>query len=116
MRIESLSIKAVTIIIFLMIGLVAIVLSIFAGGYFKQAALDAQMKSLSRVFEVASQEMLKDVRSHAFDLGMKLGHSSELISAINMMQQADGKTHLKQLLDDPFINGFVGFSNINLEK
>ena len=116
MKIETLSIRAVTVIIFSMIGIVAIVLSILAGNYFKQAALDAQMGSLSRVIEVASQEMLKEVRNHTFDLGMKLGHSGELIQAIKNVKQSGGKQKLINLIDDPFINGVVGFSNVNLEK
>jgi len=116
MRIETLSIRAVTVIIFFMIAVVAVVLSIFAGGYFKQSALDAQMNSLSRVIEVASQEMLKEVRGHTFDIGMKLGHSNELIHAIKNVNQPGGQGKLINLLDDPFINGFVGFSKINLEK
>jgi len=116
MRIESLSIRTVTIIIFLMIGAVASALSLLAGGYFRQAALNAQMNSLSRVIEVASQEMLKAVRGHAFDLGMRLGHSDEMIRAIRNARQPGGHDELVQLMDDPFINGFVGFANINLEK
>lgn len=99
-----------------MIGIMAIILSLFAGTYFKQAALDAQMSSLSRVIEVASQEMLKQVRNHTFDLGMKLGHSRELISTINSSAKHGNKEQLIELLDDPFVNGFVGFSKINLKK
>jgi len=116
MQIEKLSIRAVTATIFLMIGVVAIILSILAGGYFKKSALDAQMHSLSRVIEVASQEMIKEVRGRTFDLGMKLGHSNELIRAFNNVDQPGGKNRIVKLLDDPFINGFVGFSEINLEK
>mgnify|MGYP001824355483 CR=1 FL=1 len=98
-----------------MIGLIAIVLSMFAGTYFKQAALDAQINSLSRVIQVASQEMLKQVRSRTFDLGMKLGHSNDFISLLKAPTAVD-KKQLVQLLDDPFVNGFVGFSEIDLEK
>jgi PAS domain S-box-containing protein len=125
MKIESLSIKSSTIAIFSMIGFIAIILSISAGSYFKQNALDAQINSLSRVIEVASQEMLKKVSSHTFDLGMKLGHNKELIStiksSIRAVNAADvnavaNKKHLVELLDDPFINGFVGFSDIDLKK
>jgi len=116
MRIENLSIRAVTIIIFSMIGVVAIVLSILAGSYFKKAALNAQMNSLSRVIEVASQEMLKELNSYTFDLGMKMGHSSELIQATRNYKLANNRDQISAILDDPFINGFVGFSNINLEK
>jgi PAS domain S-box-containing protein len=116
MRIEALSIRNVTVIIFVMIGLVASILSLLAGNYFRQAALDAQINSLSRVIEVASQEMLKKVRGHTFDLGMRLTHSDEIIQAIRNIDQPGGHDHLVSLLDDPFINGFVGFANINLEK
>ncbi|MCK4705162.1 MAG: hypothetical protein KAT90_06775, partial [Gammaproteobacteria bacterium] len=106
MRIENLSIKAATIIIFMMIGIVAIVLSLFAGNYFRQSALNAQIGSLSRVIEVASQEMLKDVRGYTFDMGMKLGNSAELVKAIKNIDQLDGHENIATLLDDPFINGF----------
>ena len=120
MKIESLSIKSSTIAIFSMIGFIAIILSLLAGSYFKQTALDAQINSLSRVIEVASQEMLKKVRSHTFDLGMKLGHSTELIStvksSVRAVNVAADKKYLLKLLDDPFINGFVGFSDIDLKK
>jgi len=119
MKIESLSIKFSTIAIFSMIGITAIVLSLFAGSYFKQAALDAQMGSLSRVIEVASQEMLKKVRNRTFDLGMKLSHSGELISAVNSFSSSNNtgdKKQLVKLLDDPFVNGFVGVYEIDLNK
>ncbi len=120
MKIESLSIKSSTIAIFSMIGFIAIILSLLAGSYFKQAALDAQMNSLSRVIEVASQEMLKKVRNHTFDLSMKLGHSRELISTVKSSVRAANvtvdKKYLVKLLDDPFVNGFVGFSEIDLKK
>jgi len=116
MKIESLSLKSSTIAIFIMIGIAATILSLFAGAYFKQAALEAQMKSLSRVIEVASQELLKEIGVHTSDLGMKLAHSGELISAIKNSQKTGKTDQLVELLDDPFINGFAGFSNINLKK
>lgn len=116
MQIERISLKALTVAIFIMIGTVAIVLSLLAGSYFRQAALDAQIKSLSRVIEVASQEMLKQVRGYTFDLGMRLGNSPDVIQALSPAINSSGRDQLEQLLDDPFINGFVGFSNVSLEK
>mgnify|MGYP001813011947 FL=1 len=112
MRIESLSTRSVTIAIFGMLAVVAILLSTLAGFYFRQSALDAQMNSLSRVLEVATQEMLKKVRHHSFDLGMKLSHSKKLVQAAKKSNTYE----IAKLLDDPFINGFVGFSEINLVK
>ncbi|MCU0842980.1 MAG: HAMP domain-containing protein [Thiobacillaceae bacterium] len=116
MRIEALSLRAVTVMIFVMIAVVATVLSLLAGGYFRQAALEAQAASLSRVIEVAAQEMLRSVRGHTFDLGMRLAHSEEVVRALRDARAPGGRERLVGLLDDPFINGFVGFANINLEK
>lgn len=116
MRIESLSTRSVTIAIFSMIAVVAIVLSLFAGSYFRQSALNAQMNSLSRVIEVAAQEMLKEVRSHSLDLGMKLAHSKKIVQAARTSAANGQDAELVALLDDPFITGFVGFSHINLVK
>ena len=116
MRIEKLSIRLATVMIFLMIGIFAVILSLLAGAYFKQAALDAQMNSLSRVIEVATDEMLKGVRANTFDLGMRLAYSPELIEAFSGVQKNNDQAQILVLLDDPFINGFVGFQHINLEK
>lgn len=116
MRIESLSIRTATILTFAMIGIVAIVLSLLAGSYFRQSALDAQMHSLSRVIEVAAQQMLRDAQSHSFDLGMKLGNSAALARAMTDDASPERVARIVALLDDPFVNGFPSFADINLEK
>lgn len=116
LRIESLSIRAVTIAIVVMIGVVALVLSFLAGSYFRRAALDAQMNNLSRVIEVAAQEILREMSGHSFDLGMKVGNSGALTGALGATDDAPARTRMVTLLDDPFVNGFVGFADINLEK
>ena len=116
MRIESLSTRSVTIAIFMMVAVIAIVLSLLAGSYFRQSALDAQMDSLSRVIEVAAREMLKQVREQTYDLGMKLGHSQNIVQATRQAAATGQDDRLVALLDDPFITGFVGFSHINLVK
>lgn len=116
MKIESFSIRFSTVIIFGMIGITAIILSLFAGSYFKQAALDAQINSLSRVIEVASQETLKQLRNHTFDIGTKLGHNHDLIMAVKDSKKNGETRPLIDMLNDPFINGFVGFSEVDLEN
>ncbi len=114
MRVESVSIKSVTAAIFMMIAVVAIILSLLAGSYFRQSALEAQMSSLSRVLEVAAREMLENLRSRTFDVGMKLAHSEKLIRAFNTAVETGDRSALVEQLDDPFITGFAGFSEINL--
>ncbi len=116
MQIERLSIKSATTIIFVMLGIVAILLSLLAGNYFHKSALNAQLNSLSRVVEVATAEMQQRIREHSFDLGMELAHSDNLISAFQQARTNGNNEELDLLLDDPFISGFVGFSRINLVK
>ena len=116
MKIESFSIRFSTVAIFGMIGITAIILSLFAGSYFKQAALDAQINSLSRVIEVASQETLKQLRNRTFDIGTKLSHNRDLIIAVNSSRDSGKIKLLVEMLNDPFINGFVGFSEVDLEN
>ncbi|MCU7844159.1 MAG: PAS domain-containing protein [Candidatus Thiodiazotropha sp. (ex Monitilora ramsayi)] len=116
MRIENLSIKTVTVAIYAMVGGFSILLSLLASSYFKQAALDAQIKSLSRVMEVASQEVVREISGHAFDLGMKLGHNSRLIDALQQPHDKEKVSGVVDVLNDPFINGFAGFAKINLVK
>ncbi|RLA05242.1 MAG: hypothetical protein DRQ47_01690 [Gammaproteobacteria bacterium] len=116
MKIDSISLKSSTIAIFVMIGLVAIALSLFASNYFKRAALNAQMTSLSRVIEVASIEVFTKIKNHTFDFGSKLAHNPDLLQATKRHLKNEGNGELSQLLDDPFINGFVGFSKIDLKK
>ena len=116
MKIKTFSIKTATIAIFAMIGIVAIVLSLLAGSYFRQSALDAQIHSLTRVIEVASKEMQQRLRQRSFDLGSKLAHSKKLVKVFNTVVHNAPADQLIDQLNDPIINGFVGFSKINLVK
>jgi len=47
---------------------------------------------------------------------MKMGLSSDLIRATRDHNVENNRERISAILDDPFINVFVGFSNINLEK
>ncbi len=99
-----------------MIGVAAVMLSLFAGSYFRQAALDAQMNSLSRVIEVASEEVLKNIREDTFHLATHLSQNRKLIDAIQHLDDTDDRHLVAELLDDSFINGFPGFTRLDLEK
>ncbi len=115
MKIESISIKTITASIFLMLGVVAVVLSMAAGSYFKQAALNAQLESLTRVNEIASHEVFHKVRKLSYEIAMQLGHTPDLVAVVKKYSTAE-KQRLIQLLDDPFINGFAGYAEIDLVK
>lgn len=116
MRVENLSIRTATIFIFVMIAAVAIILSVLAGNYFRRSALDAQMSNLTRVIEVASQEVFRHIRGHAFELGMKLANGAELVEAVRKVGQAGERHDMVRLLDDPFVNGFASVAEVNMVK
>ncbi|MCG7984488.1 MAG: PAS domain-containing protein [Candidatus Thiodiazotropha lotti] len=116
MRIERLSIKTLTVSIYAMVGISSVLLSLLAGYYFKQSALDAQIKSLSRVMEVAAQEVIRKISEHNFELGMKLGHNTQLINVLKQPHDKELLPRIVEILNDPFINGFPGFAEIDLVK
>ena len=116
MRIEQLSIKSVTVWIIGMIAVVAVVLSLLAGSYFRQSALDAQVGSLSRIVEVAAAETQANISKLAFEVSMKLVNSKSLVRAFRQALVTDSHAELIMQLDDPLKTGFVGFSEINLVK
>jgi len=116
MRIEQLSIRSVTVWIIGMIAVVAVVLSLLAGSYFRQSALDAQLASLSRIVEVAAAETQANISKLAFEVSMKLVNSKSLVQAFSKAQLSGDHIAPIEQLDDPLKTGFVGFSEINLVK
>lgn len=78
--------------------------------------MNAQVSSLLRVIEVATDETLNSISEHTFDLGMKLGQNRDVIKATKRHDENGKKEQLIELLNDPFINGFVGCSKVDLAK
>lgn len=106
------TLRTSTIISVTLIGLSFILLSSLAGNFFRQAALDAQVTSLSRIIEVASQERLRDLQHHALNLGTSINSGDHLATALRSNDQAA----VIAALDDPFITGFVGTTDVELMK
>ncbi len=72
------SLRSSTIISVTLIGLLFILLSSLAGNYFREAALDAQTKSLSRIIEIASHEILRKLQQHALNLSTSINAQNNL--------------------------------------
>ncbi len=106
------TLRASTILSVTLIGLSFILLSSLAGNYFRQAALDAQVTSLSRIIEVAAQELLRDLQHNALSLGASINSSNALARAL----KGGDDTTVSQLLDDPFVTGFAGATDTDLMK
>lgn len=113
---KRLSLKSSTVYSLIVIGLLFVVLSWMAGNYFRQAALDAQTQSLSRIIEVASREVLRKLQRTAMSMGAALNQNAEINRAIRDARRSHNTSALVSLLDDPFITGFVGANETELAK
>lgn len=116
MRIKRISLKTLTISILIVLGLVSIFLLFVTTLYFRDAALNSQRQSLSRVMEVATNEVLKQLHAQAFALGSSFQNRAEFRSALEQSRQGGGDAKLREALDDPIVKGFVGAATVDLVK
>jgi diguanylate cyclase (GGDEF)-like protein len=113
---RRLSIRTATTIAVIFIGALFILFSWSAGAYFRQAALQSQTKSLSRIIEVASNQVLRDVQQHTLNLYSVLDDGGNLSRTFHLFQLNGSTAPLLATLDDPLLNGFPGVSDIELVK
>jgi diguanylate cyclase (GGDEF)-like protein len=114
--VQRLSLRSSTIFSVTLIGLIFILISSLTGNYFRQAALNAQTISLSRIIEVASYEVLRNLQRHAINLSTSINTKNNLGEALQTQQQGGSDETIIAILDDPFITGFVGAPDVELEK
>ena len=113
---RRLSIRTATTLGMVLIGGLFILLSWTAGSYFRDAALESQTKSLSRVIEVASNQVLREIEQHALNLSTILNEGDQLRIAFERFQQSGDPASLLRTLDDPLVNGVTGVADIDLVK
>ncbi|OOZ40806.1 hypothetical protein BOW53_06200 [Solemya pervernicosa gill symbiont] len=116
MRIERVSLRVLSIGILLILGGSSAFLSLVAGSHFREAALGSQIKSLSRVIEVAGGEVIKSLRSQVVSVGFSLQKRDEFRDSLQQLAEEGGRKRLLDVLDDPFITGFVGVADVELVK
>lgn len=100
----------------ILIGAVFIVLSWVAGTQFRSAAMAAQVKSLSRVIEVASNEVQREMLAYAINLGSGLNSDNQLNSGFQHFIHGGSKQRFVTILNDPFITGFANYDKVELRK
>lgn len=113
---RRLSIRAATTLAMIFIGSLFVLLSWTAGSFFRDAALESQIKSLSRIIEVASNQVLRTIEKHALNLNMALNEGGQLSGAFEQFQRDGDQAPLLRVLDDPLVNGFSGAADIDLVK
>lgn len=113
---RRLTIRTATTITVALIGGLFVLLSWSAGSYFRAVALQSQTESLSRVIEVASNQVLRDIEHNSLTLNSSLNSDDELGKAFHRFQSTGDEVTLLKLLDDPLLNGFPGMTDIELVK
>lgn len=116
MRIERVSLKTLTISILIVLGMVSIFLLFVTTLYFRDAALKSQGQSMSRVMDVASQEVVKQLHAQVFSLGSSFQNRGEFRTALEQFKQTGNDAALRMVLDDPLLRGFVGAATVDLVK
>lgn len=116
MRIEQLSIKTLTVSLLLLLALVAAILTLIAGAYFRESALTAQARSLSRIVKIASVDTLNQIRKESTGFGATFQSRATVRSALGKLQKTGDTAPLVSQLDDSFLKGFAGVGAIDLAK
>ncbi len=114
MAIRRLSIRAATTVGVIVIGSLFVLFSWSAGAYFREAALQSQTKSLSRIIEVASNQVLQDIQQYALHLHSVLTSTDGLSAPFLRFIDHGESEALYAAIDDPLLNGYPGMSEIEL--
>lgn len=115
MRIERISIKTMTVTVLLLLALIPMAHTFVSQLKLRDAALEAQVESLSRIVEVASREALKQMRKEMVSAANAIQARPEFRSAFRKALNGDAR-ELRTALDDPFNKGFVGAGLLDLMK
>jgi diguanylate cyclase (GGDEF)-like protein len=110
------SLKSLTVGILVVLGLFSILTLIVTTFYFHNAALNLQTRTMSRVVDVASQEVLKNIHDRAFALGTQLQGRNEFRATLDRLKQGKGRSDMQKTLDDTFVHGSSDASRIDLVK
>ena len=116
MLVEKISIKGLTTTILVVLGLLAIVLSILVGSFFRDAAFESQTKTVARIIEVAGLEVFKQLDSLAVDLGATTQRPKEFRKAVKNINDPESKQIVVKTLNDQFHQRFVTSDKLQLVK
>lgn len=111
---RRLSIHAATTIVVIVIGSLFVLFSWSAGAYFRETALQSQTKSLARIIEVASNQVLQDIQQYGLTLHSVLSSGDALTTSFEGFLRQGESAALLASLDDPLLNGYPGMSEIEL--
>lgn len=110
MRLQNLSIKAVTIGLLCLIGLLSMGTSVILGQHSFDAAVDAQRQTLSRVLKVATEEVLLEVNKLAQEMGSVVAKNKAVRDAVKRSDSGP----LPELLNNYYAQHYVTGNEVDL--
>ncbi len=113
---ERTSIRLFTTLVFISSAVLAILVFLIVSNQARNAALELQKKSLSRVISVATDGVLTDLRDELTVIGNSLQHRPEIRQTLKEFYKNGNSSSLVAQLDDPLVNGYVGAVDIELVK
>lgn len=113
--IESLSTRFVVGLVFVLLGIIALLQSLYAGSIYRDHAMTAEAKTLQKVIAVATEGVLEEVRQLSQELAYHLASKPALAAGLPQDASTVAESIL-DALDTPFHSGFPNNDRLNLEK
>ncbi len=116
MFIQRISIKGLTTSSLLAVGVFSILLSVFTGNLFRNEALESQKGTISRIIDVAGQEVIRSLHDLSVDLGASTEKPDEFRAAFKAIDEAENRKTIVEALDDQFSQRFVTAGQLDLKR
>jgi methyl-accepting chemotaxis protein WspA len=118
MRIEKLSLKALTVTVLLLIGILAVATGFVSERQYRQSAVDAQARTVTRILKVASDAALTQLKTDAIQLtaaaGKALARQPQLNSYLAEAPAGTPNPTLAQLLAAPLATELPGLKPLSV--
>ena len=112
----KISIKLLVSGLCLVLGVASIILAIVAGSTFKNGALNSESKTLSRIIQVASDRVLKELDDISVDLGANAQQNRQFRRYLKNLSNTDNYQSAVSHLDEQFAQGAIMLGKVRLEK
>ncbi len=116
MWIQKFSIKALTVTILVAIGLASVALSIVAGMTFRNTALEDEQRILSRIIEVASNQVIQQLNEMSKEMGAATENDRAFRKAMKKPSLPENRETIITHLNDQFSQKYVTTGKIQLFK
>ena len=119
MNAKNISIKGLIIYSMIALGIVTVIMSYTASLSFRDAAIDSQKRSLSRILEVSANEGIRQLHKLAVELGSDTTKEPDFKTAHKIFissPSAENKAAFAKTLNSQFEQRFVTAGRLDLKK